>query len=141
MMPGNIVPNERPPAAGALISVVDDDASILHSVGRLLRSADYTVQMFGSARQFLASLNTCRPQCLVLDVHMPEMTGLELQDWLMAQGFHVPIIFMTAYDTPPMREHARRTGSFGLFLKPFDKEELLRAIRKATASRPNDPAL
>jgi FixJ family two-component response regulator len=139
MMTVDELRNEAVSTAGALISVVDDDASFLRSLGRLLRSAGYTVQTFGSARQFLSSLKTCQPQCLVLDVHMPEMTGLQLQENLEAQGLCVPVIFVTAYDTPQTREHARRAGSFGLLLKPFDKEALLRAIQEAIKCQTQDP--
>lgn len=119
------------PLVRTAIAVVDDDASFLRSVGRLLRSAGYGVEMFGSAREFLATLPSGQPQFLVLDVHMPEMTGLQLQENLAAQGCQVPIIFMTAYDTPQTREHAGRPGSMGLLLKPFDKQSLLDAIQAA----------
>jgi FixJ family two-component response regulator len=114
-----------------LVAVVDDDASFLRSVGRLLRASGYGVETFGSAREFLASLGAKTPRCLVLDVQMPEMTGLELQDHLAAQGSCLPIIFLTAYDSPQTRAHAHRGGSFGLLLKPFDKDALLRAIGEA----------
>jgi FixJ family two-component response regulator len=133
--------NEPIPSPGALISVVDDDASFLRSVGRLLRSAGFNVQTFGSARQFLSSLGSFTPRCVILDVHMPEMSGLQLQECLANQGFCVPIIFVTAYDTPQTREHARRAGSFGLLLKPFDKEALLRAIREAVRCQGIGPAI
>jgi FixJ family two-component response regulator len=74
------------------------------------------------------------------DVHMPGMTGLELQEHLAAQGCCVPIIFVTAYDTPQTREHAGKAGSFGLLLKPFRHEELLGAIRAAVGSRTHPTA-
>jgi len=123
-----------------LIAVVDDDVSFLQSVGRLLRTAGYEVKLFGSGGQFLASLPAFRPQCLVLDVHMPEMTGLELQDQLTAQGSSLPLIFVTAYETPVTREHALRAGSFGLLLKPFDQQALLQAVQKALSCRTGDSA-
>ncbi len=119
-----------------LIAVVDDDVSFLRSVARLLRSAGYRVETFSSAREFLETLPSGSPQCLVLDVHMPGMTGLELQDWLTTQGYSLPIIFVTAYDTPQTREHAQRSGSFGLLLKPFDKAAILEAIARAIGSPP-----
>ena len=126
-----LIEAETAAAAPPLIAVVDDDVSFLRSVGRLLRSAGYAVDTYGSARQFLASLPTTSPRCLVLDVHMPEMTGLQLQDRLAAEGHCLPVIFMTAFDTPQTREHARKAGSFGLLLKPFDKAALLQAIQGA----------
>ena len=129
------------PGVHPVVAVVDDDASFLRSVGRLVRSAGYRVALFGSAREFLASLPTVSPQCAVLDVHMPEMTGLELQDRLTTQGSRLPIVFVTAYDTPQAREHAQRSGSFGLFLKPFAQETFLQAIREAIGSQPKDADL
>jgi len=126
-MTGSTTTATAPP----LIAVVDDDASFLRSVGRLLRSAGYPVETFGSARQLLSSLSAALPRCLLLDVHMPEMSGFQLQERLAAQGHCLPVIFMTAYDTPQTREHARKAGSLGLLLKPFGQEALLQAIRSA----------
>ncbi len=117
------------------VAVVDVDAAVLRSVGRLLRSAGYAVETFSSARQFLSTLPTSPPQCLVLDVHMPEMTGLQLLESLGTQGYCVPVIFVTAYDTPQTRERAGHAGAFGLLLKPFDKQALLGAIEEAVGSQ------
>ena len=124
-----------------LIAVVDDDRSVVKSLARMLRSAGYAVETFGSAREFLASLPASPPQCLVLDVHMPEMSGLELQDRLAAEESCVPVILMTAHDTPQTRERAHRAGSFGLLLKPFANEALLRAIREAVRCQSQDPPI
>lgn len=125
-------PQTQPGASDPpLVAVVDDDASCLRSVGRLLRASGYRVELFGSAPEFLASLGATTPQCLVLDVQMPEMPGLQLHDRLVAQGSSVPIVFVTACDTPQTRAHAHRPGIFGLLLKPFDKEALLSAVREA----------
>lgn len=133
-MPDKKPSSQAPPASRPLIAVVDDDASFLRSVGRLLRTAGYDVEMFSSGRDFLASFPACLPQCLVLDVHMPHMTGLELQDRLVADDLRLPVVFVTAYDTPQTREHARRAGSFGLLVKPFDQGALLRAVKAAVRS-------
>jgi FixJ family two-component response regulator len=124
--------NQGNPDGQPLIAVVDDDASFLRSLGRLLRSVGYAVATFSSGREFLSSLADYPPQCLVADMQMPAMSGLELQERLGAQGSCVPVIFITAYDTPQMWEQARRAGCFGLLLKPFDNAELLGAIREAT---------
>jgi FixJ family two-component response regulator len=123
-----------------LIAVVDDDRSVIKSLARMLRLAGYAVETFASAREFLASPPGAPPQCLVLDVHMPEMSGLELQDRLAAQESCVPVIFMTAHDTPQTRERIHHAGGFGLLLKPFANETLLRAIREAVRCQPPDPA-
>jgi FixJ family two-component response regulator len=129
-----ITQNQSSEAAKPLLAVVDDDESFLRSVSRLLRSVGYTVTTFGSARAFLASLPESSPQCLVLDIHMPEMTGFELQDRIVAQGFRVPVIFVTACDTPETRARAHHVGSFGLLVKPFDKQSLFDAIGVAVSS-------
>ena len=123
-----------------LIAVVDDDRSVVKSLARMLRSAGYAVETFGSAREFLASLPVSPPQCVVLDVHMPDMSGLELQDRLEAQKSCVPVILMTAHDTPQTRERAHRAGSFGLLMKPFANEALLRAIQVTLSCQPQHPA-
>lgn len=128
--------NPADSAAPPVIAVVDDDPSFLRSVGRLLDSAGYRVEMFGSGREFLATLPEGRPQCLVLDVHMPEMTGLQLRDQLAALGCHLPVIFVTAHDTPQTRAHAQRVGSCGFLLKPFDMRQLLSAIAEALHGPP-----
>jgi len=120
-----------------LIAVVDDDALFLRSVGRLIRSVGYEAALFTSAYEFLASLPALSPQCAILDVNMPGMTGLELQDRLCDRGSSLPILFVTAYDTPQTREHARRAGSLGLLLKPFGQEALLRALRQAIEAQAN----
>ncbi len=123
-----------------LIAVVDDDPSFLRSVGRLLHSANYAVETFGSAHDFLAAQQSSAPQCLVLDVHMPGMTGLELHDRLRAQGCRLPIVFVTAYETPHTREHAHLPGVYGLLLKPFDKRILLNAVQEALKDRSQNPS-
>jgi FixJ family two-component response regulator len=143
-MSGNMIrcemsESETGAAAPPLIAVVDDDASFLRSVGRLLRSAGYAVASFGSPRQFLSSLGTSSPQCLVLDIHMPEMTGLQLLERLEPLGCCLPVIFVTAFDTPQTREQARRAGAFGFLLKPFANHALVRAIQQAMGRPMDDP--
>jgi FixJ family two-component response regulator len=117
--------------ARSLVAIVDDDTSFLRSLGRLLRSAGYAVETFCSASKFLSAFPALSAQCLVLDVHMPEMTGLQLRERLADLGFCAPVIFVTANDTPETRDQARRAGSHGLLVKPFDQEVLLSAIHSA----------
>ncbi len=119
-------PRENAPS----IAVVDDDTSFLRSVGRLLRSAGYPVETFGSGREFLDSLATHRPACLVLDMHMPEMSGLELHQRLLVSGSSLPVVFVTAHETEATAQRMRQTGT-ELLLKPFDKDSLLAAIHDA----------
>lgn len=119
--------------AAPLIAVIDDDHSILKSLGRLLRVAGYAVEIFASAEQFLSGLDTSMPRCLVLDVQMPGMSGFELQSRLKDMGHLVPVVFITAHDTPQTRAAARQSGAIALLFKPFQITALLAAIEEATA--------
>jgi FixJ family two-component response regulator len=116
-----------------LIAIVDDDPSIVRSLARALRLDGYEVATFGSGQDFLGTISASIPRCLVLDVHMPKMNGFELQNQLAAQGICLPIIFMTANDTPQTRARAHRTGSSAYFLKPFDPKALSKAIGAAVS--------
>jgi len=116
------------------IAVVDDDPSFLRSMVRLLRVEGYNARCFASPGEFLNSLSSARPRCVVIDVHMPELSGVELQAHFVSQGTCLPTILVTAHDTPQTREQVRRLGVARLLLKPFDGEVLLEAIRNLTAS-------
>jgi len=113
-----------------LIAVVDDDRSVVKSLARMLRSTGYEVSTFGSAQEFLDSLAHSIPRCLILDVHMPQMTGLELQTRLQELGHQVQIVFITAQDTPQTRAATELTGTVALLFKPFGNAALLEAIRE-----------
>jgi FixJ family two-component response regulator len=89
--------------------------------------------MFPSAREFLASLPAAAPDCLVLDVQMPEMNGLELQDKLIELGYCIPVILITAHDTPQFRQRAHPIETAALLIKPFDGSALLGAVRRTLA--------
>lgn len=114
------------PAATPIIAIVDDDASVRRSLLRVVRSAGYKAEIFGSAREFLAWLPRNRAACLVLDVQMSEMSGFDLQERLA-----VPIIFITAHDDVPTLERIATSGAAGHLRKPFDAPTVLRAIRQA----------
>jgi FixJ family two-component response regulator len=116
------------------IAVVDDDPSVIRSLARLLRSAGYAVRTYNSAQDFLTSLATLSPQCLVLDVQMPAMNGFELQARLRDSGCSLPVVFITAHDTAEARASARRGGAVGLLPKPFDNNSLLAVIGRVLAS-------
>ncbi len=109
---------------------MDDDEFFLRSVARLLRSHGYPVQTFGSGREFLDAGIINKPQCLVLDVHMPGMGGPELHQELLARGCDFPVVFVTADVTPQTLQHMRDRGC-RLLLKPFDQDILSAAIRNA----------
>jgi len=114
-----------------LIGVVDDDASLLRALQRLLGAAGFRVRTFGSAEDLLASDLLGRIQCLVLDVHLGGLSGFELQEKLTAALLMIPIVFITAHDDTATRERARRAGAAEYLRKPFTEDALLGAIGKA----------
>jgi FixJ family two-component response regulator len=114
-----------------LIAIVDDDPSVSRSLRRMVQSAGYTVQTFASAGEFLDSLLRGRPACLVLDLHLNDGSGFDLQKRLGADGVDVPIIFITADDDAPTRARIENSGATGHLWKPFDGQALLDAIRGA----------
>jgi FixJ family two-component response regulator len=109
-----------------IIAIVDDDASIRRSLLRVVQAAGYQGETFASAREFLDWLPRNQAACLVLDVHMDEMNGFDLQDRLA-----VPIIFITAHDDLPTLERIGKSGAAGHLRKPFDAATVLKAIRRA----------
>jgi len=120
-------------ANGVVISVVDDDESILDSTRQLLRSAGYKVSTFVSAREFLESGSIKKSECLILDVKMPGIDGLELQRRLTDSGAGVPISFISAHDDGSIRRQAIQAGAVDFLNKPFETSALLATI--ATAIR------
>ena len=113
------------------IYIVDDDPSVNRSLERLLRSANYQVESFYSAENFLDLEYYERPSCLILDVSMPGMNGLELQEKLASLNLNLPIIFITGHATVPMSVHAMKGGAVNFLQKPFDQDELIAEIEKA----------
>ena len=114
-----------------LIYVVDDDESVREAVGGLVRSAGLTVQTFPSAQEFLAFPRPDVPSCLVLDVQLPGLTGLDLQEDLAKADVQIPIIFLTGHGDIPMTVRAMKAGALEFLTKPFDDEDLLQAIQQA----------
>jgi FixJ family two-component response regulator len=112
-----------------VIAIVDDDPSVCRALHRLVKSAGYPVETFASAREFLDWLPGGRASCLVLDVHMKEMSGFDLQERLA-----VPIIFMTSHDDAPTRHRIEKSGAAAHLRKPFDAQAVLDAIRRALAA-------
>jgi FixJ family two-component response regulator len=113
------------------VSVVDDDASVRQALRGLLKSAGFHAEVFASAEEFLNSGRLSQTACLVLDVRMPGMTGLELQEQLIASGSSVPIIFITAHGDEDARTRALELGAIDVLQKPFGDDALLDAIAKA----------
>jgi len=116
-----------------MVFVVDDEPSVRRSLTRLLASAGYTVEAFASAREFLARAPYAGPCCLVLDVRMPGLSGLELQETLVAAGRRMSIVFVTGHVDVPMSVRAMKRGAADLLTKPVDDKVLLAAIQRALA--------
>jgi FixJ family two-component response regulator len=115
----------------SIVMIVDDDDSVRKAARRLIRSYGLAVDTFASANQFLASGRLKETACLVLDVHMPGMSGLELQSHLSAAGVAIPIIFITALANEAARAQALQAGAFGYLIKPFEEDDLLDCINRA----------
>ena len=122
-------PNENRP----LVCIVDDDLSIRESLSSLLRSAGLKVQTFTSAQEFLTSPLGQAPACLVLDVQLPGISGLDLQQQLVTNDIQIPIIFLTGHGDIPTSVRAVKAGALEFLTKPFDDEHLLETIRNAVA--------
>jgi FixJ family two-component response regulator len=122
------------------IFVVDDDESVRRALKRLMKSAGFKVDTFGSAREFLDTGGTNRPGIMVVDVRMPEMTGLELQKQLAASGAKIPVIFISAHEDSRAVEMALGAGAVEFLYKPFDDQDLLAAIYRALDQIANDGA-
>ena len=125
-------------AVSPLVFVVDDDASVRKSLTRLLGSAGYVVEAFGSAREFLARAPHPGPCCLVLDVRMPGLTGLELQERLVAEGRRMSIVFLTGHVDVPKSVKAMKGGAVDLLTKPVDGKDLLAAVQRCVAKSAQD---
>jgi FixJ family two-component response regulator len=117
--------------AEALVFVVDDDDSIRKALARLMRSVGLNVETFGSAAEFLAHGPHPGPACLILDVRMPGLSGLDLQKELAESGSTLSVIFMTGHGTIPMSVQAMKAGAVEFLEKPFDDQTLIDAIHEA----------
>ena len=117
-----------------LISVVDDDDSVRESLESLIRSADLAAKVFASAEEFLNSAYLRKTDCLVLDVRMPGMSGIELHRHLMASGSKVPVVFITSHGCDDARSQALSHGAVAYLTKPFSQDELLQAVRAGLRS-------
>jgi FixJ family two-component response regulator len=113
------------------VFVVDDDASVRGALARLLHSAGYQTETFASAEGFLAQSRFDAPACILLDVRMPGLNGLELQQALAAADRQLPIVFITGHGDVPMSVRAMKAGAEDFLPKPFDDEELLKAVAQA----------
>jgi FixJ family two-component response regulator len=115
----------------AIVFVVDDDPSVRKSLDRLLRSVGLAVETFATAHEFLEQQCLKGPSCLVLDVKMPGISGLELQEKLLSQEHVIPIVFITGHGDIPMTVKAIKKGAVNFLSKPFDEKDLLDAVYEA----------
>jgi FixJ family two-component response regulator len=125
-------------ASTPVVFVVDDDASVRKSLTRVVTSAGYAVEAFASAREFLAREPFVGPCCVVLDVRMPGLTGLDLQEALAGAGHRMPIVFITGHGDISMSVKAMKGGAVDFLTKPFDVENLLDAIQRAVTKDVKD---
>ncbi len=126
---GRAVEGELPKTR--VLSVVDDDASVREAARRLIKSFGFTVEVFASGEELLLFGSLRDMSCLVIDVHMPGMSGLQLQSRLAGAGYRIPIIFITARPDERTREQALEAGAVDFLNKPFGAEALLSGIRSA----------
>ena len=123
--------NEKKMPEDLVVSIVDDDVSVRRSTQRLLRSSGFRAEAFASAEEFLNSKSAAETACLILDLRMPGMNGLELQRRLSQNGNSVPIIFLSAQASEEDERSALRSGAVQFLRKPVSKEALLSGIRDA----------
>ncbi len=114
-----------------MVFVIDDDESIREALKSLIRSVGLSVETFGSAQDFLQSSRPDVPSCLILDVRMPGLSGLDLQRDLTETNIHIPIIFITGHGDIPMSVRAMKAGAVEFLTKPFRDQDLLDAIQQA----------
>ena len=119
------------PSSPALIVVVDDDPHVCKALARLLRSFGFIVETHASGGAFLQTVRDHRPDCVVLDLHMPGLSGLEVQSQLAGWGIATPVVIITGQETQEARAHALRNGAVAFICKPIDATVLLTAVNGA----------
>jgi len=128
-----------------MVFVVDDDASMRGAVSNLIRSVGFQVEAFTSAQEFLASTRPDTPCCLILDVRLPQVSGLDIQAELTKAQIHIPIIFVTGHGDVPMSVKAMKAGAVEFLTKPFRDQDLLDAakvaLERSRVSRTNEKAI
>jgi FixJ family two-component response regulator len=117
--------------ASIRVALVDDDASVRKALARFLSASSFEITTFGSAREFLKSVKAATPECLVVDLQMPEITGLDLQRHLVRSGINIPTIVITAHCEPGLRERCQSAGASAFLVKPLDGKTLIEEINTA----------
>ena len=124
--PRNLANAEEP-----IVFVIDDDAPVREALGNLFRSVGLRVEVFGSASEFLQSKLPGVPGCLILDIRLPRLSGLDFQTELAKAGIHIPVIFMTGHGDIPMSVRAMKAGAVDFLTKPFRDQDMLDAVTTA----------
>jgi len=119
------------PTESPLVAIVDDDELFRRSIGRLVRSAGFRVETFGSAEDFLERGDLDRTACAILDMKLPGMNGLDLQQRLITRPTPIPIVFVSAHDEAVVQANALRAGALAFLKKPFDNSTLLDALSRS----------
>jgi len=119
------------PEAEAIVAIVDDDPSIREGVGSLLRSVGWMVETFASAEEFVARPQANSPSCVLLDLQLPDLSGLDLQKWMIDAKLEIPVVFISGHGDIPASVRAIKAGAIEFLTKPFDEEQLIRAITEA----------
>ena len=122
---------QEPQESDALIAIVDDDPSVRRGLQRLIRSAGWKVETFASAQEFLARPSAISPSCLVLDLQLPGLSGLDLQQRMADLGLDIPVVFLTGHGNIPASVKAMKAGAIEFLTKPVDEQNLLKAIEEA----------
>jgi FixJ family two-component response regulator len=115
----------------AVIAIVDDDASVREGLQSLIRSAGWRVETFVSAQEFLGRLGAQAPSCVILDLQLPGLSGLDLQKQMAEVGLEIPIVFLTGHGNIPASVQAMKAGAVEFLTKPLDEQKLLQAVREA----------
>jgi len=121
----------QPEVPEAIVAIVDDDPSVQRGLQRLIRSAGWKATTFASAQEFLARSRTESPNCVLLDLQMPGLSGLDLQKRMAEVGMEIPIVFLTGHGDIPASVRAMKAGAVQFLTKPVDEEALLQAIEEA----------
>jgi FixJ family two-component response regulator len=124
--------------ARPLIAIVDDEESVRTAFRRLLSSAGFRSQSYASGAALLESARSNRPDCLILDLHMPGMSGFEVQSRLKGEGVELPVVVITGHDTPESEARAREGGCVAYLSKPVDDQVLLDAVAIALSGKSRD---
>lgn len=118
------------------VAVVDDDEAVRRALARLIRSLGFEAETYGCGEDFLASLSARRPDCVVLDLHMPKVSGFDVQARLTGSGLDIPVVVITGHDSPETRARALKGGAAAYLCKPLDDRALMDAIHGAVVGSP-----